>query len=125
MTDFYEMIYQVENENELKDYLKDFGIDVSDVDNEKLYNLLSELGIAVYDFWDDFIDDMWDEFETMFSDRRFYNDYVNYAKEIVKQIGGDWRRKWYKTWKVIRDLDWSQSMPIGNLQNDKQIPLSA
>lgn len=66
-----------------------------------------------------------EQIERKFKDRKFYNDYVNYAKEIVKQIGSDWKRKWFKTWKAIRDLDWSQSMPIGNLQSDKQISLSA
>ena len=67
MTDFYNRIYVVDTTDGLIEYLKDLGIDLSNVDRTKVYDLLPELGIAVYDFLDDFIDDMWDEFEQMMS----------------------------------------------------------
>lgn len=68
MTEFYDKIHFVDTMEDLIEYLKDFDIDLTNINKEKFYNLLPELGIAVYDFINDFIDDMWDEFEQMMAD---------------------------------------------------------
>jgi len=59
--------------------------------------------------------DMYDRKVIMrFPDRRFYEEYVLFALEMIKDKPiGYFRSRWYKDlWVKIRDLDWAQQLHI-------------
>ena len=55
------------------------------------------------------------EISKKFQSREEFEDYVEFAKLAVAKIYNTWKKRFYPTWKKIRDLDWASPVAFASL----------